>query len=74
MSPVTTALKERGVPIQIVVRLVRGLGDPQTLDDALINLSKRKASECAGLTRFEQALINPLCAEYSTATDCPNVD
>lgn len=65
MNPVITALEEYGVPMQIGARLVPRLGNPETLDDALASLAKRKASEFGGLSRFEQALIGPLCAVVS---------
>lgn len=62
MNPVITALEEYGVPIQIGVRLVAQLGEPKTLDEALVGLASRRASELGELSRFEQALISPLCA------------
>ena len=63
MNPVVTALEEYGVPIQIASRLVTKLGNPNKLDDALAELASRRSNEFTGLTAFEQALINPLCAK-----------
>lgn len=62
MNPVVTALEEYGAPIQIASRLIPALGDPQTLDDALAVLARRKPVEFSSLTAFEQVLISPLCA------------
>lgn len=62
MNPVVIALEEYGVPIQIASRLVPMLGEPKTLDEALVSLASRKPAEFSGLTMFERALISPLCA------------
>lgn len=63
MSPVVVALEEYGVPIQIAARLVPKLGGPSTLDDALAALARRQSTEFRDLSRFEQALVRPLCAD-----------
>lgn len=66
MNPVVTALEEYGVPIQIASRLVPQLDNPETLDDALAALLKRKSADFDGLTAFEKTLISPLCAPTDT--------
>jgi hypothetical protein len=63
MSPVIIALEEYGVPIQLGERIVPILGDPQTLDEALTALAKRRASDIPKLSEFERALIRPLCRD-----------
>lgn len=67
MSPVITALEEYGVPIQLGERLMPTLGEPETLDEALEALGNRLAQDIAGISRFERALIRPLCR-----TDVPD--
>ncbi|MBG6074086.1 MULTISPECIES: DEAD/DEAH box helicase [unclassified Polaromonas] len=67
MSPVITALEEYGVPIQLGERLMPILGAPDTLDDALAALAKRWPEDIVGISRFERALIRPLCR-----TDVPD--
>lgn len=62
MNPVITALEEYGVPIQLAKRLVPKLGEPTTLDEALTALANRRANEFSNLSRFEQSIIEPLCA------------
>ena len=61
MSPVITALEEYGVPIQLGERLMPLLGEPETLDDALAALATRRAEDIVEISRFERALIRPLC-------------
>ena len=63
MNPVIMALEEYGVPVQLAARLVPKLGNPTTLDDALAALGQRRTTELGGLSRFEQALVRPLCAD-----------
>ncbi|NIQ81858.1 MAG: hypothetical protein GTN93_28030 [Anaerolineae bacterium] len=66
MSPVIVALEEYGVPIQLGERLLPLLGNPSTLDDALAALASRRASDIPGISRFERALIRPLCKLEAT--------
>ena len=63
MSPVITALEEYGVPIQLGERLMPILRNPETLDDALAALAKRRARDFGGISPFERALIRPLCRD-----------
>ena len=63
MSPVIIALEEYGVPIQLGERLMPILGNPETLDDALAALAKRRAKDIVGISRFERQLIQPLCRD-----------
>lgn len=63
MSPVIIALEEYGVPLQLGERLVPLLKNPQTLDEALAALMKRRAADLPGLTGFERALVRPLCRD-----------
>lgn len=64
MSPVIIALEEYGVPIQLGERLMPILDEPETLDEALASLANRRAEDIAGISRFEQALIRPLCRTH----------
>lgn len=63
MTPVIIALEEYGVPLQLGERLIPLLGTPQTLDEALDALARRRASDIPGLTAFERALLRPLCRD-----------
>lgn len=63
MSPVITALEEYGVPLQLGERIVPLLKNPQTLDEALTALSKRRVADISGLTGFERTLVRPLCRD-----------
>lgn len=63
ISPVIVALEEYGVPIQLGERLVPILANPETLDDALAALAKRRAKDIVGISLFEQALVRPLCRD-----------
>ena len=63
MSPVITALEEYGVPLQLGEQIVPLLRNPQTLDEALAALAKRRAADIPGLTGFERALVRPLCRD-----------
>lgn len=63
MNPVVTALEEYGVPLQLAERIVPLLGHPQTLDQALDVLARRRARDIPGLSPFERALVQPLCRD-----------
>lgn len=63
MSPVIIALEEYGVPLQLGEQIVPLLRTPQTLDGALGELAKRRTADIPGLTRFERALLRPLCRD-----------
>lgn len=63
MSPVIIALEEYGVPLQLGEQIVPLLGNPQTLDEALAALVKRRAADIPGLTGFERSLVRPLCRD-----------
>lgn len=63
MSPVIIALEEYGVPLQLGEKIVPLLRTPQTLDGALTELAKRRTADIPGLTRFERALVRPLCRD-----------
>ena len=63
MSPVVTALEEYGVPLQLGEQIVPVLGNPQTLDEALAGLAKRRANDIPNLSGFERALVRPLCLD-----------
>lgn len=61
MNPVIVALEEYGVPLQLGEQIVPLLGNPQTLDEVLAELAKRRVTDLSGLTGFERALVRPLC-------------
>ncbi len=63
MSPVIIALEEYGVPLQLGEQIVPVLRNPQTLDEALTALAKRRAADIPGLSAFERALVRPLCRD-----------
>lgn len=63
MSPVIIALEEYGVPLQLGEKIMPLLRNPQTLDDALAALAKRRAADIPDLSGFERALVRPLCRD-----------
>lgn len=63
MSPVVIALEEYGIPLQLGEQVLPLLRHPQTLDEALALLAKRRAADIPGLTAFERALVRPLCRD-----------
>ncbi|MCO5102285.1 MAG: DEAD/DEAH box helicase [Burkholderiaceae bacterium] len=62
-SPVVVALDEYGVPVQLAERVVRQLGNPESLDAALAALKSRPSTAFSGLSRFERSLLAPLCSD-----------